>query len=232
MRRRRRRISRSSATPTRRWRSPGAIPIRGRRRRWWRPTTRCVTRRARVASRRLETGAGIARLNSVAVAGGPHVVKVWLQDEAGNADSANAAVADVRPVHGPGAACDRPQSAGARPRPRAPDASRHERAAAGSTLTLTGTIARAATARITAKASRSRRSSALASARTKPRRGSWTLAVKLTSALRRSNAFYVTVSFAGQKAFSGSTIRRRLAKRPPRPGSSTDEFSLEARSGR
>ena len=155
-------------------------------------------------------GGAIARVNSVAIPAGAHLVRVWLQDEAGNADRANAATLTVDPssVSAPRAINLNPPvlAAGAAPGFRVTGARR-----SGSTLTLSGTIARAATARISAKVAHGRAS---ATARTNPRRGRWTIKVKLTSTLRRATTFSVTLTYAGQAAFRKSTLRRRLTKKP------------------
>ena len=171
-----------------------------------------------VCAEAVVTGGGIARLDSVAVPAGPHVVRVWLQDEAGNADRANAATLTFDPssVSTPRAINLNPPvltGAGA-PVFRVTSARRR-----GSTLTLSGTIARSASARISAKVAHGRAS---ASARTNPRRGRWSVNLKLTAALRRASTFSVTLTYAGQTAFRKSTIRRRLTKRPQ-----TETFRVE-----
>jgi hypothetical protein len=122
-------------------------------------------------------GQDIARLGSVAVPGGRHLIRVWLQDEAGNADRANAAslIVDPSSVAMPRAITLNPPvlETAAAPGFRVTSARR-----SGSTLVLSGTIAKAATARITAKVSHGTASSA---ARTRPKRGRWSIKVKLTS---------------------------------------------------
>jgi hypothetical protein len=165
-----------------------------------------------------ESVAGGSGIDSVALPAGSHVVRVWLQDEAGNADRANAATLTVDPasVSARRAINLNPPvlAAAAAPGFRVTGARR-----SGSTLTLSGTIARAASARISAKVARGRAS---ATARTRPRRGRWTIKVKLTSTLRRASSFSVTLTYAGQTAFHGSTIRRRLTKQPR-----TETFRVE-----
>jgi hypothetical protein len=164
------------------------------------------------------TGSAIARLGSVAVPAGTHLIRVWLQDEAGNADRANAATLTVDPssVSAPRAInLNPPVLAGAEaPGFRVTGARR-----SGPTLTLSGTIAKAASARITAKVSHGKAS---ASGRTNPKRGRWSIKVKLTSTLRRANTFAVKLAYAGQPAFRESTVRRRLTKKP-----GTETFRVE-----
>jgi hypothetical protein len=161
---------------------------------------------------RVARAPAIARLASVELPTGSNLVRVWLEDEAGNADRANAATLTVDPsaVGAPRPIDLNPPvlAAGAAPSFRLTRARR-----SGSTLTLSGTIARAATARITAKVSRGR---AAVRARATPRHGRWSVKLKLTSTLRRSKAFSATLAFAGQTALRASTIHRRLS---PRPGS-------------
>ena len=43
------------------------------------------------------SGQGVSRIDSVVIPDGEHLVKVWLQDEAGNVDPANAATLTVDP---------------------------------------------------------------------------------------------------------------------------------------
>ncbi len=156
------------------------------------------------------TGSAIARVNSVAVPAGSHVVRVWLQDEAGNADRASAVTLTIDPasISAPRAINLNPPVLAAADAPgfRVTSARR-----SGSTLTLSGTIARAASARISAKVTHGKAS---ATARTNPRRGRWTIKVKLTSTLRRATTFSVKLTYAGQPAFRASTIRRQLTQRP------------------
>ncbi|WP_157591760.1 hypothetical protein [Solirubrobacter soli] len=165
------------------------------------------------------TGPAIARLDSVVLPAGSNLVRVWLEDQAGNADRANAATLTVDPsiVSAPRPIDLNPPvfAAGAAPAFRVTSARR-----SGSTLTLSGTIAKAATARITAKVTHGRAS---VTAQAKPKNGRWTVKLKLSSALRRSSALSATLTFAGQTAFRGSTIRRQLTKRPR-----TDEFRIKA----
>ncbi|HEY6886314.1 MAG TPA: hypothetical protein VI300_01005 [Solirubrobacter sp.] len=168
-------------------------------------------------------GSGIARIGSLALAAGEQTVKVWLQDEAGNTDASNAATLTVDPttIEAPNVLQTRPpvlQSGSVSPpKFRVTKAQR-----TGSTLTLSGTIAKAATASISARVAASR-------ATTRPKKGKWTLNVRLPSALRRATGFSVTVSYAGERGFGKSTLRRRLTKRPARSGSTVEDFRLAAR---
>ena len=137
------------ATPTGRWRSSGRTPTRGRRRRWPRRATRSATRWAHCVRRDRRRRRGIARVAS-SPSPRAHVVRVWLQDEAGNADRANAATLTVDPAR----SARRGRSTSTRrssPPPAAPGFRVTSARRSGSTLTLSGTIARAATARISAK---------------------------------------------------------------------------------
>jgi len=149
-------------------------------------------------------------VNAVAIPDGPHLVRVWLEDEAGNADRGNAATLAVDPatISARRAVELNPPvfTGGAAPGFRVTSARRH-----GSTLTLSGTIAKAATSRITAKVSHG---TASASARTNPKRGRWSLKLKLTPTLRRATTLSVTLTYTGQAAFRGSTVWRRLTKQP------------------
>jgi hypothetical protein len=158
------------------------------------------------------SGENIARLPSVAVPAGEHVVRVWLQDAAGHADPATAATLVVDPT-----TISARRAVGTNPPALRPDdapspglrVTRVRRS--GSTLTLTGTIARAATATISAKVSRQRGSKSLASGKAKPKAGKWTLKVRLTSTLRRAGAVYVTVTYAGQQRYRKATLQRRVS---------------------
>ena len=164
-----------SATRTRRWRWCGRILIRGRRRRSWVRATTSVTPPGRTASpRAFVPGRDIARVPSVAIPAGEHVVRVWLQDEAGNVDPATAATLAVDPstVSARRAVDTNPPVL--LPDGPAPSAKLRITKArrTGSTLTLSGTIARGATATIQAAVARTKTGKAVATAKTKPRRGS------------------------------------------------------------
>ena len=172
----------------------------------------------------------VASVASLAVPGGEHIVKVWLQDEAGNADPANVATLAFDPSRMTSRTVNTNPpvlTAGPAPSPRL----RITRARrSGSTLTVSGTIARAASARIEAQVSRSRTGKpVLAKARVKPKRGKWTARVKLPRSLRNGRAMYLAVKYAGQSEYRATTLRRRLTEKPGRVGRATDEFSLEAR---
>jgi hypothetical protein len=172
---------------------------------------------------RVFAGSGIDRIGSLALAAGEQTIKVWLQDEAGNANAGNAATLTVDPttIEAPNVLQTRPpvlQSGSVSPpKFRVTKAQR-----TGSTLTLSGTIAKAATASISARVGTSR-------ATTRPKKGKWSLKVKLPSALRRATGLSVTVSYAGERGLSKSTLRRRLTKRPGRSGSTVEDFRLAAR---
>jgi hypothetical protein len=176
------------------------------------------------------TGPSIEKLASVEVPGEEHLVKIWLRDEAGNVDEANAAslTVDPRAITAPRAIDTNPPLLAPGPRPssglRITKASR-----SGSTLTLSGTIARAATARVAAAVSMRKTTKTLASARATPKKGKWSLKVRLTSALRDARTFYVRVTYPGQTSFAKSTLRRKLSKKSPGRGSTAEEFSLETR---
>ena len=163
------------------------------------------------------TGSDIERIASLALPAGEQTVKVWLQDEAGNADAGNAATLTVDPatIEAPNVLQTRPpvlrSGSVSPPKFRVTKAQR-----TGSTLTLSGTIAKGAKASITGKLSKAQGAATLASAKAKPKNGKWSLKLKLSSSLRRANTFYVSVSFPGESAFSKSTLRRRLAKQAGR----------------
>jgi hypothetical protein len=176
------------------------------------------------------SGRDVARVQSLVIPAGEHVVRVWLLDEAGNVDPASAAVISVDPstisarravdMNPPVLLPDGPAPSA---RLRITRARR-----TGSTLTLSGTVARAATATITAEASRAKTSKPAAKARTKPRRGKWSVRVKLTPALRTASSMYLSVTYAGQQSFRKTTLHRRLSKKPLRRGSTATEFSVES----
>jgi hypothetical protein len=179
-------------------------------------------------------GRDIARVGSLAIPAGEHLVRVWLQDEAGHADPASAASLAVDPatisarrVVDTGPPVLLPDGPAPSSRLRITKARR-----TGTTLTLSGTIARAATATITAGVARTKTGKPVRQARTKARRGKWTLRIKLTPALRKTGTMYLSVRFAGQQSFRKTTLLRRLSKKPPRRGSTATEFSLETRSAR
>jgi hypothetical protein len=193
----------------------------------------CDAMAVRCVSGAMAAGRGISRVDSVAVPAGEHVVRVWLQDEAGNVDRANAAVLSIDPstLTAPRVLDTNPPvlSDGHAPSPRL----RITRARrSGSTLTLSGTIARGATARISAALARTKSGKPTATASAKPKRGKWSLNVRLTPALRNANTMYLSVRYAGQASYRKTTLQRRLAKKPPRRGDTAIEFSVEARSGR
>jgi hypothetical protein len=163
------------------------------------------------------TGSDIERITSLALPAGEQTVKVWLQDEAGNADAGNAATLTVDPatIEAPNVLQTRPpvlQSGSVAP----PKFRVTKARSSGSTLTLSGTIAKGARASITGKLSKAQGAATLASAKAKPKNGKWSLKLKLSSSLRGANTFYVSVSFAGESAFGKSTLRRRLAKQAGR----------------
>ncbi|MDA0160686.1 hypothetical protein OM076_10455 [Solirubrobacter ginsenosidimutans] len=169
-------------------------------------------------------GSGINRVGSLDLPAGERTLKVWLEDEAGNANAANAATLTVDPttIEAPNVLQTRPpvleSGSIAPPKFRVTKARR-----SGSTLTLSGTIAKGAKASITAKLAKAIRTTTLTTAKAKPKNGKWSLKLKLSSSLRRANSYYVSVSFAGESAFGKSTLRRRLAKKAGRT-----ELSLQS----
>jgi hypothetical protein len=175
----------------------------------------------------------VSRIDSVAIPDGDHLVKVWLQDEAGNAEPANAAMLTVDPSKVTARAVDtKPPVLKDGPAPSSRLKITRARRS-GSTLTISGTIARAASARIEAQVSRSRTGKPVAAkARVKPKRGKWTARVRLPASLRNSRTMYLAVKYGGQNGYRATTLRRRLSEKAPRAGRATDEFSVEARSGR
>lgn len=173
-------------------------------------------------------GGSIAKIGGVKVSG-KGSLRLWLEDEAGNVEPGNSSVAPVDP--------------GLRTNPRVLDtnppvllpsgpvpASQLKIAKArrsGSTLTISGTIARGASARITAQVARSKAGKALASGRTSPRGGKWSVKVRLPASMRAARTIYVAVSFAGQDNFRKTTLKRKLSRRAASGGSTSTEFSVE-----
>jgi hypothetical protein len=176
-------------------------------------------------------GRDINQIGSIALPAGERTIKVWLEDEAGHAEQGNAVALTVDPstVEAPGVLDTRPPvllPTGLAPSPRL-RVTKAKRA--GAILTLSGTIVRGASASIRADVSRRRNTASLAGARTKPKKGRWSLRVRLTTGLRRANTFYVGVVYAGQQSFRKTTLHRRLSKKPLRRGSTATEFSVESR---
>ena len=174
----------------------------------------CEAASSNCAAEVLAATRDVASLASLAVPGGEHIVKVWLQDEAGNADPANVATLTFDPSRMTSRTVNTNPpvlTAGPAPSPRL----RITRARrSGSTLTVSGTIARAASARIEAQVSRSRTGKpVLAKARVKPKRGKWTARVKLPRSLRNGRAMYLAVKYAGQSEYRATTLRRRLTEK-------------------
>jgi hypothetical protein len=163
-------------------------------------------------------GAGVERAAGVTLPGpeGARTLRVWLEDEAGNVDPAGAAVLSVDT-----SARALARVIDTRPPallPSGPDPSPRLRITrtrrSGATLTVSGTVVRAARARIEARVSRRKSGKpVLVKARVKPRRGHWTARVKLPRALRGSRALYLTVAYAGRDGYRATTVRRRVAAR-------------------
>lgn len=174
-------------------------------------------------------GADIAKLTDVK-ASGKGSFRLWLEDEAGNVDPGNSSVAPVDP-----ALRTNPRVLDTNPPILLPSgpapASKLKIGKArrsGSTLTVSGTIARGASARISARLARTRTGKVAATGRTNPRRGTWSLKIKLPPSLRNAKALYLTVTFSGQDNFRKTTLKRKLSRRGGSSGSSTSsEFSVE-----
>ena len=143
-------------------------------------------------------GADIERL--VAPSGD---LRLWLEDEAGNADRAKAAGLGDGTAVGVNPPLLRPTTPS--PRLRITRATR-----SGKTLVIRGTIARAATARISATVTRGKRS---VRASAKPRKGTWTIRVRLTTPLRRKGTNAITVRYGGQAGYSPAKATKRLKVR-------------------
>ena len=173
----------------------------------------------------------ISRLESIALPAGEQTIKVWLEDEAGHVDSGNAAALTVDPTTLQGSGPVEVLPPVLLPNGPAPASGlRVTRARrSGAILTLSGTIARTATATITTDVSRKKGSASLARAKAKPKKGKWSMRVRLTPGLRHASTLYIAVSYAGQQAFRKTTLHRRLAKKKPRQGDTATEFSVEAR---
>lgn len=174
-------------------------------------------------------GADIAKLTGVK-ANGKGSFRLWLEDEAGNVDPGSSSVAPVDP-----ALRTNPRVLDTNPPillpsgPAPPSRLKIGKARrSGSTVTLSGTIARGASARISARLARTRTGKVAATGRTNPRRGSWSMKIKLSPSLRTAKALYLTVTFSGQDNFRKTTLRRKLSRRGGSSGSSTSsEFSVE-----
>jgi hypothetical protein len=181
--------------------------------------------------------ARIARVAGVAVSAGTQSVRVWLEDGAGHSDRRNAAVVAVEDPEPPVVLPPRVVEtlppvllpSGPRPSPRL-RVTRARRT--GSTLRLAGTIARGATRGVVAEVARSRGRRTLATSRATPRRGKWSVRVRLTPRLRRAGSMYLTLRYPGEANYRSTTLHRRLARRAPRPGSTAVEFSVETRASR
>ncbi len=174
------------------------------------------------------TATELQRANGVGIPAGDHQVRVWLEDEAGHADPAAAAVVHVNSSTGAHVVDTHPpvllpSGSGASPQLRVTRARRD-----GSTLVLSGTIAKRASARIAAQLSRSKGGRPAATARVTPRNGRWTMRVKLGPTMQRSTAIYLTLRFAGQgDRYKKATLQRRLTRKPRRHGSTVVEFDLK-----
>lgn len=173
---------------------------------------------------------GITAIDSLALPSGEHTVKVWLEDQAGNVDSGNAATVTFDPSRLTASSVldTNPPillPSGPKPSPKLRVTSARR---TGATLTLAGTVVRGAAERITAGIARNKSGNAIARASAKPKRGKWTIKVRLTPALQSAAAIYLRLTYAGQATYRRTTVNRRLAKRPARPGNTGVEFSIEA----
>jgi hypothetical protein len=156
-------------------------------------------------------------------------LRVWLEDEAGNADPAKAATVsvDTAALRSTRVVDTNPPvllPSGPLPSSRI-KLTRARRS--GSTLTLSGTIVRGASARISARVTRTRAGRLIASGRGTPRNGRWAVRLKLPAAARRAGSLYLTLNYAGEADFRQATLRRKLSRsRTPR-GDTAVEFSIE-----
>ncbi|MBE2317787.1 hypothetical protein DVA67_017525 [Solirubrobacter sp. CPCC 204708] len=160
---------------------------------------------------------------------GKYALRVWLEDEAGNADPSRHATVpvDTSVQRSPRVLDTNPPillPSGPAPSSRLKVTKARR---SGSTLTLSGTIARGASARITAGVARSRSGRILSSSRTTPRQGKWSIRLKLSPTLRAAGAMYLTLSYAGQADFRKTTLKRRLARSASRSSNTAVEFSIE-----
>ena len=162
---------------------------------------------------------------------GRYSLRVWLEDEAGNVDPTSAAAVRVdTSVLRSTRVVDTNPPVLLPPGPAPSSRIKITRARrSGSTLTLSGTIARGASAKITARVARTRSGRSVASGRATPRRGKWSVNLKLSPALRRSSAMYLTLSYAGQESFRKTTLKRKLARTTRASGNTAIEFSIETR---
>lgn len=160
---------------------------------------------------------------------GKSVLRVWLEDEAGNVDptKATTVAVDTATLRSPRVVDTNPPVLLPSDSPPSARITLIKARRAGSTLTLSGTIARGASARITASVSRARVGKAVATGRATPRRGKWSVRLKLSPSMRNAKAMYLTLRFAGEPDFRKTTLKRKLARKARIGGNTAVEFSIE-----
>ena len=191
-------------------------------------TTRCATAAPTPTcqtAQRVAAPGGKVNLPS-----GRYSLRVWLEDGAGNVDPARAATVsiDTATLRSQRVVDTNPPvllPSGPAPSSRIKVTKARR---TGSTLTLSGTIARGASARITAKLGRTRSGNPVVTKRTTPRRGKWSVRLKLPRSLRSTSAMYLTLSYAGESSFRKTTLKRKLARSARPSGNTAVEFSIEA----
>jgi hypothetical protein len=134
-------------------------------------------------------GAGIERLEAASGDG-----KVWLEDEAGNADAANAAVLGAGPNVVP------TQKPILKPTTKSPKLKVTKLRRSGRTLTVRGTIARQATGKVTVTVRNEKKS-------VKPVKGRFAVRLRVPKGRVR-----VTVRYAGQGGYSAAAVKKTLAR--------------------
>jgi hypothetical protein len=129
--------------------------------------------------------------------------RVWLEDEAGNSDPANAANAgDGTPITS--------QSPLLRPSLPSPRLRIVKTTRTKTKLIVRGTIARGARARVTATLSRGKRSMR---ASVTPRGGKWTIQLRLSTALRRAGSNKLIVRYGGENDLAPASLRKQISVR-------------------
>jgi hypothetical protein len=162
--------------------------------------------RSPIVAAHLSDGTVVKGANLTSVTAGASDLKVYLEDEAGNADPATAVGSSYTPPVAIGVQKPilRP-AGGASAKLRISSAKR-----SGNRVTVKGTIARDVTARLTATLARGKRS---VKATVKPRGGRFTVRLKMTSPLRRRGTNTLTVRFGGQGDFVAASVSKKLAVR-------------------
>ncbi len=126
-------------------------------------------------------------------------LKVWLEDAAGNADSANAASFTASATTPLGFQKPILQTTAPSAKLKVAKVKR-----SGRTLTVSGTITKAATGKVSVTAAGKTRSA-------KPKRGRFSVKVPLSSKNRKGK-LAVTVRYGGQGGFAPATVKKTLTR--------------------